>query len=90
MVLIGVIPKPPLTGVTTRPSGNYTRFTALSLLTLGKGKISMTVDYKNSKFNHFNLKEFYYRCKLALKQTILAPATNCSMTVKDSKSEIAT
>jgi hypothetical protein len=90
MALIGVIPNPPLTGVTTQPYGNYIGFTALSLLTIGKGQPSMTVNYEGSKVNHFDLKEFYYRCELALKQTILAPATGCSMTVKGFESESAT
>jgi hypothetical protein len=50
----------------------------------------MTVDYKVSRVNRFDLKEVYYYYELALKQTMLALAMNCSMTVKGFKSESAT
>jgi hypothetical protein len=50
----------------------------------------MAVDYKVSRVNRFDLKEVYYYYELALKQTMLALAMNCSMTVKGFKSESAT
>jgi hypothetical protein len=90
MTLIEGMPTPPLTGVKPQSPGNYIGFTPLGLPTLGQGQPSMLVNYKDSKVNHFDLKGFYYGCALATKQTILDPATGCSLTVKGFESESAT
>ena len=82
MALVAPLIPTTILGITPRSSPNFIGFSPTTLATLQQGQPSMTVRYAGSQVDSFDLKEFYYGCALATKQSLVTLPTSCSIIVQ--------